>query len=378
MILEKTNDGIWLFNRKLFIKARKTVRNFLIPRTKKTWTLIYESGRVPMLANIYGVWNGYDIWFLNRYFFIGVKSKNKHIMEIKAKIIADSKNEFGQRLTTFVLTFPRIVLAEFNTHRMLSRNSASSRAIPFAKMLKMVQENPFIPIKWMKDHKGMQGYEYFTESEEQPLAMWLQAKEDAINCAKYLSNLGLTKQVVNRLLEPFMWHTVIVTASEWENFFALRAHPDAEIHIQELAHKMLEQYNIHSPKQLKAGEWHIPFGDTFNSDVLEGKVRYDSGFVFNPEELEMNKVKIATARCARVSYLNFEGKDDYEADIKLHDQLLASGHMSPFEHCAQAMSIDEMDSYTITYPPKIEGNTIIPQRKYGVSGNFKVFYSTEK
>ena len=85
--------------------------------------------------------------------------------QISAEIIADSKNQFGDRITTFILTFPRIVLAEFNTHRMLSRNSASSRAIPFEKMVQMVQDDPFIPIKWMKDHKGMQGTEYFSDIE---------------------------------------------------------------------------------------------------------------------------------------------------------------------------------------------------------------------
>ena len=82
---------------------------------------------------------------------------------ISAKIIADSKCPRGHRLTTFIVTFPRIVLAEFNTHRMFSRNSASSRAIPFKRMVKMLEENPFIPIAWQKDHKGMQGVEYLDE-----------------------------------------------------------------------------------------------------------------------------------------------------------------------------------------------------------------------
>ena len=169
---------------------------------------------------------------------------------IKAEIIADSVNQFGNRLTTFIVVFPRIVLAEFNTHRMLSRNSASSRAIPFDKMLKMVQENPFIPIKWMKDHSGMQGNEFMEHGVHDIADCWLRARDEAIEHAKELSQRGLTKQVCNRLLEPFMWHTVIVTASEWENFFALRAHPAAEIHIQDLAHKMLDAYNTSTPKQL--------------------------------------------------------------------------------------------------------------------------------
>ena len=258
---------------------------------------------------------------------------------IKAEIIADSLSPQGHRLTTFICVFPRIVLAEFNTHIMLSRNSASSRAIPFNKMVEMVKTNPFIPIKWMKDHKGMQGTEYF-EDTNQLQTYWLKARDEAVNWAEGLNNQGLTKQVVNRLLEPFMWHTVIVTGTEWENFFALRAHPDAEIHIQNLAYKMLEEYNKSTPKVLQAGEWHIPFGDRIDVTRLEGQMQVSIPL----EQWQSVKVQIATARCARVSYLNFEGKDDYEADIVLHDRLLASGHMSPFEHCAKVMNMDEYNS----------------------------------
>jgi len=178
---------------------------------------------------------------------------------ISAKIIADSLNEFGDRLTTFVLVFPRIVLAELNTHRMLSRNSASSRAIPFKTMLKKVQEEPFVPIKFLREHKGMQGTEYF-EGEEllKRQEWWIQSAKAAALMAEELSNLGVTKQLCNRLLEPFLYHTVICTASEYENFFALRAHPQAEIHIADLAEKMLIAYNESEPKLLKGGEYHIP------------------------------------------------------------------------------------------------------------------------
>lgn len=144
---------------------------------------------------------------------------------ISAKVIADSKNESGNRITTMIITLPRIILAELNTHRMLSKNSASSRAIPFKKMLKSVQENPFIPIAWQKDHKGMQGTEYISTEEGIYICKrgWLEARDIAIKQAQWLNSCNVTKQLCNRLLEPFMWHTVIVTATEWENFFALRA-----------------------------------------------------------------------------------------------------------------------------------------------------------
>ncbi len=284
----------------------------------------------------------------------------------KAEIIADSKNEFGNRITTFVVTFPRIILAEFNTHRMLSRNSASSRAIPFEKMLKSVQENPFIPLKWMKDHKGMQGTEFFNDVENGSIYTaaylenrWLDARDEAVKQAKALSEAGLTKQICNRLLEPFMYHTVIVTSTEWENFFALRAHEAAEIHMQHLAHLMLDEYNKSTPKLLKAGEWHIPFGDKIletELDRLADLHTGGSGFPLHESYinyLQKLKVQIATARCARVSYtvVGEDAKvDNYENDIKLHDRLSDSGHWSPFEHCARCMNSIEYDQY-------INGNT---------------------
>lgn len=302
--------------------------------------------------------------------------------KISARIIADSLNRHGQRITTFVLVFPRIVLAEFNTHRMLSRNSASSRAIPFKKMVKMAIEDPFIPIKWMKEHTGMQGNSFFngefgmgfpndnTTDIEFLEREWLKARDNAVCQAELLSLSGLTKQLCNRLLEPFMWHTVICTGTEWENFFALRSNPQAEIHIQALADEMLKVYNENTPKQLNDGEWHIPFGDNI-SNIRVMKIATGEIDLNNPfhEKMIQIPVKIATARCARVSYLNFEGKDDYEADIRLHDQLLASGHMSPFEHCAKAMNDDELEIFTTC---NAEGT------QYGWSGNFRGFIQYRK
>lgn len=290
---------------------------------------------------------------------------------ITAKIIADSKNQFGDRLTTFVLTFPRIVLAEFNTHRMVSKNSASSRAIPFKKMAKMVEENPFIPIRWQKDHSGMQGTEYFPEGlgninsigSEQLKQLWLIASKKAVESARLLHSQGVTKQICNRLLEPFMWHTVIATATDWQNFFVLRANEQAEIHIQDLAYKMLDAYNNSIPKKLKSGQWHIPFGDKIDEqklhDLIADRYAYDNSPPTPANVVTQYKIKIAVARCARVSYLNFEGKDDYEADVKLYDRLATSGHFSPFEHCAEAMNEDRYE--------------LIPR-----SGNFKGFIQLRK
>ena len=331
-------------------------------------------------------------------------TQEKHYNLISAEILADNLNQFGERLTTFKLVFPRIILAEFNTHRMFNRNSASSRAIPFEKMVKMVKEQPFIPIAWQKDHKGMQGTEYLTDQIEIDSATgkWLKCMESNI---KYATSLGeqdnVTKQIRNRLLEPFMYHTVIVTATEWENFFELRCPkyhkpyetiyyrskkdllnslPDvdakiikkestnidwlqrnkgaAEIHIMDLAEKIWDVYNESKPKQLKVGEWHIPFGE-FNTPQKENNyIDWEAKYIHNKITKEKNRlpfveelvqesiktrVKIATARCARISYetLGDNPEINYEKDIKLHDDLLAMKHMSPFEHCAVVM--DEED-----------------------------------
>jgi thymidylate synthase ThyX len=307
---------------------------------------------------------------------------------ISAVIIADSKNELGQRLTTFVLEFPRIVLAEFNTHRILSRNSASSRAIPFKTMLKKVMEDPFIPIAWQKDHVGMQGTDYFTQEEIEEYGIienYLFARDCAVQSAKRQSQLtklpngkwlGVTKQLVNRLLEPFLYHKVICTGTEWENFFALRAHKDAEIHIADLAQKMLDAYNNSEPNQLKENQWHIPFGDKFDLTRLNEMVALEintreEASKYN-ELLQDLKVKIATARCARVSYDNFDGTDSYQKDIELFNRLKESGHMSPFEHCAKAMTYEESISFiSSSYEKEEYGDT-------GWCGNFRGFIQLRK
>jgi len=293
---------------------------------------------------------------------------------IEARVIADSISPQGDRLTTFILTFPRIILAEFNTHRMFSRNSASSRAIPFEKMVKSVQDNPFIPIAWQKDHKGMQGSEYVTSEEEiqRRIDIWLTSRDWAIKTAKYLYQEDVTKQLCNRLLEPFMWHTVIMTSGKegLENFFDLRDHEAAEIHIQELARKMKEVYNESKPKQLQAGEWHIPFGDNIIMSILD---QHEIAYKFpNIKSINDLKIQIATARCARVSYtvVGEEGKEpNYDNDLKLHDRLLESGHFSPFEHCAKVMSDTEYSNFVKGDTSKAKQGSNI----YGWCNNFKGF-----
>lgn len=264
---------------------------------------------------------------------------------INAQIIADSINPRDCRLTTFVLDFPRWVLAELNTHRVFSRNAASSRAIPINKMIEMVLAEPAVPSVYGKNQSGMQS-KSILEGDELKLAKegWLQARNRAIESAKELAALGLHKQYVNRTIENFMYIKVILSGTEFDNFFALRAHPDAQPELQALAYKMLEEYNKSEPKSLQPGEWHIPFGDNIDSDrVFEEYVKKIPPHTVHLNSILEGKIKIAIARCARVSYFNFEGKDDYEADIKLCDRLFASTprHLSPTEHVAKCLNDDK-------------------------------------
>jgi thymidylate synthase ThyX len=341
---------------------------------------------------------------------------------IQAKILADSKSVRGERITTFLLTFPRIILAEFNTHRAFSRNSASSRAIPFKKMVESVETNPFIPIAWQKDHKGMQGTEYITSKDdiENCISVWLKARNDAVKQSICLNGAegfdAVTKQLCNRLLEPFMWHTVICTATDYQNFFNLRCpeylvswypsdRPEAleptqgsfkskkdaiartegecndltekdwrecnisqaEIHIQALAEAMWDAMNESTPKVLGIGEWHIPFANTISHGILEDEVIFKDPnwkkvwidpHEGNPEYDEYVNglnLKIATAKCARVSYttVGSTSNSSHTADIELHNRLIESGHYSPLEHCAQVMC--ETDYYERPWSRNFKG-----------------------
>ncbi len=286
-------------------------------------------------------------------------------MSIKAEIIADSINPQGCRLTTYILEYPRFVHAELMTHRMFSKNAASSRAIPIEKMIQQVIDNPAMPVWWGKNQSGMQAkeeldnkikkkavrytapdgechktYKNITDL-EYAKQTWLEARDSAIKFVSNLSLQGLHKQIANRILEPWFNIRIILSGTEFENFFALRAHPDAQPEIQALAYKMLEEYNKSEPKRLEVGEWHIPFGDNIDENRLKE--------IFNEKKLPLSygfliaKQKIAIARCARISYFNYEGKDDYEADTKLCDRLFGSipRHLSPAEHVAQATNDDK-------------------------------------
>lgn len=255
----------------------------------------------------------------------------------RAKMLCDSISPDGVRLSTMEITFPRIVLAEFNTHRMLSRNSASSRSIPVEKQLKKIKERPFIPSYWGKNQKGMQADQELEEGDRQAAeARWRQGCNTAVSAATDLMRLGVHKQITNRLLEPFMWQTVICSATEWSNFFALRCHPDTQPEFCKIACLMKQLLELSQPRGLGYRTWHLPL---IQPDEIMDWVKENPGKTYD-DIVEMWK-KISVGRCARVSYLTHDGRRDLGADIKLCDDLRVSGHTSPFEHVARPMNYKE-------------------------------------
>jgi len=247
-------------------------------------------------------------------------------MSYDCKVLADSIAS-GVRLTTLQVTFPRFVLAEFNTHRVFSRNGASSRAIPVEKRMELVLGEPFVPAAFERNQKGMQGGDALTgDDDAEARAAWLELLDASKRCTERMLKTKTHKHWANRPLDLFAWYTCIVTATEWENFFALRNHAAASPEMQSCAQVMKSAMAQSTPRLLGPGDWHLPLVDGDMGDFTWAKSR-DAGL--------LDLAKVSCARCARVSYLTHEGLRDVKADLALHDRLLESGHMSPFEHAAQ-------------------------------------------
>lgn len=247
-------------------------------------------------------------------------------MGYSVKILKDSIcYATGKRITTWELTYPRFIHAELMTHRMLSKNSASSRAIPVSKLIERVRRDPAFPVWWGANQSGMQAKAELVGWRRKAAEwLWFKARWIAIACAWVLLKVGLHKQIANRILEPWMYITVILTGTEFDNLWKLRCHPDAQPEFQYIARWMKDVYDRSKPKPLSPGEWHVPLVSM--AELAELGHEYEK------------VLKVATGRCARVSYLTHDGKRDFQADVDLHDRLLDSGHWSPFEHCAQALT----------------------------------------
>lgn len=262
---------------------------------------------------------------------------------ISAKVVEDSCHISGShRITTLELRYPRCIHAEVMTHRVFSRNASSSRAIPVKRLIQDVLDDPFVPRYWGSNKPGMRAGE---ELDEDVLVWanredwmdprlvihraayrrddaWLKTMHLAVDAARGFAEAGYHKQIVNRLLEPFSHISVLVTSTEWDNFFTLRDHGAAEPHIRDLAREMRGALARSEPRSLGHGEWHLPYVK------LHERIGH--------EDLSL-PLKLSVARCARVSYLRHDGENpSLEDDVGLYDRLISERppHASPLEHQA--------------------------------------------
>lgn len=256
-----------------------------------------------------------------------------------AKIILDSRAPCGKRLVTVEARIWRGILSEVNTHRDKSRNSASSRAIPISKQISRCLSEPFVPDAFTANQKGMQGGATIAQNETAQ-KLWLEGRDFACKVARGLDDLGVHKQYANRVMEPYQYHTIIMSGTNWANMFAQRCHPDAQPEFQEVAWLIYEAMKASTPQLLGEGEWHLPY--ITEEDRVEAlALRHcpmGPRMSLSTDEI---LIRVSVARCARVSYLTHDGKRSLEADLDMWEKLMSggfNGHWSPFEHVARAMT----------------------------------------
>lgn len=302
---------------------------------------------------------------------------------ISAKVIADSINETGQRLTTFELEFPRLILSECNTHGAIEKNTSSSRAIPVSKMLDHLLEQNLKPVYFGSKKKGMQaGEELYGTSLEVAKGLWEDSLEKAVFYANQMDSLGVAKEVSNRVTEPYQLIKAVWSATDWDNWFNLRLHPDADPNICMLAYKMYRAMQESKPKLLKKGEYHLPYVKTLYDDYTSWLTTDDT----IEKELKLGEaIKYSVASCASVSYRT-EGMTLEKAE-KIWDMLIKAEvvHASPFTHVATPIvewvdCFDEEDFDTgfernLPYHPDSWEGGVTHMRKDGTlcSGRFAGF-----
>lgn len=282
-----------------------------------------------------------------------------------ARVVAYSvSEETGEKITTFELEYPRLVHSELMTHRLFSRNAASSRAIPVSKTIEMIRENPAMPVRFGANQAGMQdkGVEHDGRVRVNPLVTgwsgevtgreaWTLAAMDAVGHAERLNEAGFHKQLVGRVLEPFQYiKTVITFTGDGANFFGLRDHPDADPTICELAQCMKEAMELAPVKHLKSGDWHMPYYK-------------DGAFIKSRDRGLQKALKISASCAAQVSYRKLD--DSEEKAEMVYDRLVNSRpvHASPFEH--QATPLKKGSGFRSKFV------THIDRRGNAWSGNFR-------
>ena len=257
-----------------------------------------------------------------------------------ARVLAHSVSPSGYELISILATFPRFILAEANTHRMLSRNSASSRAIPVEKRIEQVLSSPFVPESIGRNQKGMQAHEELDAAAAASARdVWIAASQLASFKARELARLEVHKQLANRVIEPFVWHTVIFTATEWSNWDALRISRHAQPEMYKIAGMMREVRLASVPVHIDYGSWHLP---------LVRRLFGEQDLFAEERELRVrgiDPVRVCVGRCAAVSYERHLVTGAEEKDAARYDTLLSNGHMSPFEHACRPMDPTELDLF---------------------------------
>jgi Thymidylate synthase complementing protein len=284
-------------------------------------------------------------------------------MTQSAKIITDSISLEGIRLITMELHYPKFIHGELMTHRVLSRNASSSRAIPVERLIQDVMDDPVIPIHWGVNRPGMQAHDVL-EEEQSDIAntAWTKARDSAVAYAREMARIGLHKQLVNRIIEPWCHIRVVVTATEWGNFFLLRRHPDAQPEMRALADAMWEAQQVSTPTLLKPGGWHLPYVTNKELDILGGVT---GGEPFEDDWTPF--IKLSVARCARVSYLTHDGKSpDVAADLALYDRLVGAVplHASPTEHQALPDAVRYKYDDVLYWKHRHEHGNLVGWRQY--------------
>lgn len=265
-------------------------------------------------------------------------------MSYFAKIIADSVSPQGVRLTTMEVEYPHAIHKDIMTHCAFERNFLSFRAFPPEKVIKMIQADPFIPESFTKRAKGMAQGEP-VENRERMLAesIWFEHRRHAIRTAERMLKLDIGKDQVNFILQDHAWIRGIITATHWDNFWALRADAPPEAaprpEVRRIATLMKQAYTNNIPADVNWNEYHLPF--VYPNEQAAGvRSAYDGDWNFWK--------KVSTGRCARISYLTHDGIRDPWHDVRLHDGLLGNGHMSPFGHVAKPRMIVDRNPHGLS------------------------------
>lgn len=261
-----------------------------------------------------------------------------------AKIVLDSYSNITEaRCTTLEFTMPKWLVAEFNTHRMTAKNSASSRAIPTSKLIEAIEYHPVVPIDFREKNTGMTADALVNEQDLQLLyEEWIGASKDMLARVKRMLAIGkgVDKQRVNRLLEPFMWTTVVATATEWENFFTLRDHEAAQPEFGLIASIANQLYRLNEPQILVAGEWHLPYVtmEEEASLIKEGVPAYQIALA-------------SAARVSRVTYVKQDTKYSFDEEVQKGIKLAKDRHMSPLDQVAMATNSRNFFGHSYSFKP---------------------------